>query len=94
MIVEKIDYIKTGDFSLASNSEIISELKFRAFYLSKLKHIAPDRLMEALRKEVQLELVEEDYETHLPEDYETHLPEDYETHLPELRTTLYPTSVC
>jgi len=68
VIVEKIDYIKTGDFSQASNSEIISELKFRAFYLSKLKHIAPDRLMEALRKEVQLELVEEDYETRLPED--------------------------
>ena len=68
MIVEKIDYIKTGDFSQADNSEIVSELKFRAFYLSKLQHIAPDRLMKALRKEIQLDLVEENCETHLPED--------------------------
>lgn len=75
MIVEKIDYIKTGNFSQSSNSEMVSELKFRAYYLSKLKHIAPDRLMEALRKEVQLDLVEEDYEAHLPEDLKTLISE-------------------
>lgn len=68
MIVEKIGYIKTGNFSQFNNSEVMSELKLRAFYLSKLKLIAPDRLMKALRKEVQLDLVEEDYETHLSED--------------------------
>lgn len=68
MIVEKINYIKTGDFSQFSNSEVISELKLRAFYLSKLRLVAPDRLIKALEKEIRLGLVEADYETHLPED--------------------------